>query len=111
MSEKYVSQFKLDLKTISQEILEASSNQNLRQITLTLPKTNGIASISDLLDFLNTQSLLDIGFNIQILPNSSILVTLFYNIDQDSEDSEETLIFLDKLTSAVISNGGTISSK
>ena len=40
MSQKYISQFKLDPETISQEIKEGETDQNLRQITMTLPKTS-----------------------------------------------------------------------
>ena len=68
-----------------------------------------------MIDFLNTQSLLDIGFNIQILPNSLLLITLQYSIDLSDpkkvEDSEETLMNLDALTSEVIRCGGTVSAK
>ena len=40
-----------------------------------------------------------------------MLVTLQYKIEPDCEDSEETLMNLDKLTSSVIANGGTVSAK
>ena len=52
--------------------------------------------IQELVDFLNTQSYLDIGFTIQILPNSSVLINLEYKVE--GEDSE-TLSNLDILTS------------
>ena len=54
--------------------------------------------IQEFVDFLNTQSYMDVGFTIQILPNSSVLINLEYKLE-DLEQDEEVLGHLDILTS------------
>ena len=110
MSEKYV--VPIDQIT-KDEIQSPTLLPEFRALKLVLPKNSNLrSSIAELIEFLNTQSYLDIGFNIQILPNSSTLVELEYRLDPlDLQGRDDTLSNLDCLTSQIITNGGTISAK
>ena len=74
---------------------------DFRILKLTFPNNSNLRNqIAELVDFLNTQSYLDVGFNIQVLPNSSVVVDIEYRLDpKDKSSSEETLSNLDILTS------------
>ena len=75
-------------------------DEHFRKIRLSLPNSKDTEILlRELVDFLNTMSYTDVGFEIQILPNGSIRVDLEYRLSEASDNSATILDNLDILTS------------